>query len=115
MRRFAWAAAVAGAAAVLLSGLWMEPADAGVSAGRPPTIAGKTPLAVAEHSCPPRGSPRCAKGYRAECIRWVYGGPTKGPNMVKCCGRMGCVPDLSNRRTKEPFKGSKPLPWSRFR
>jgi hypothetical protein len=114
MRPVAHGAVAAGTAAVLLSGLWIEPAAAAVTAGNLPTTAGKTPLAVAEFSCPPRRRPNCAKGYRAECIRWVYGGP-KGPNMVKCCGTMGCVPSITNPMTKRPPGLPKPLPGTRVR
>jgi hypothetical protein len=112
MRRLTCAAAVAGTAAVLLPVLWMGPAAGAAPAAGRPAIAGKSPLVAVRFTCPHVAIPRCAKGYRAECIRWVYGGP-KGPNMVKCCGRMGCVPHFSN--TKEPLKPPRPMPWSRLR
>jgi hypothetical protein len=111
MRRFTCAAA-AGTATVVLSALWIEPAAMAAPAAGPPTIAGNGPLVAAKFSCPHLAIPRCAKGYRGECIRWAYGGP-KGPNMVKCCGRMGCAPHFSN--TREPLKPPRPMPWSRLR
>jgi hypothetical protein len=113
MLRFECAAAVACAAAVLLLALWMEPAALAAPAGAPPATAGKSPLVAVAFSCPPRVTPRCAKGYRAECIRWVYGG-AKGPSMVKCCGRMGCVASINPPARQSP-RLPKPLPGTRVK
>lgn len=106
-------AAVACAAAVLLPALWIEPAALAAPAAGPPTTAGKGPPVAVAFSCPPRLTPRCAKGYRAQCIQWVYGG-TKGPSMAKCCGRMGCVPSI-NPPPRQPPRLPKPLPGARVR
>lgn len=112
MRRFIRVAF--GAAAILLAGLWMQPAVLAAAAGMLPATAGKNPPVVVRSSCPRLITPRCPKGYRAQCTWWVHGGP-KGPSMFRCCGRMGCVPHLLNQQTKEPLKPPKPLPRSRLR
>jgi hypothetical protein len=114
MRRLTCAAAVAGTAAVLLPVLWMGPAAGAAPAAGRPAIAGKSPLVAVRFTCPHVAIARCAKGYRAECTRWAYAGP-KGPNMVKCCGRMGCVPFIENPMTKLPLGPPKPLPNTRVK
>jgi hypothetical protein len=107
------AAAVARIAVVLLSALWMGPPAIAAPAGGPAATAGEGLLMAVRSSCPPRVMPRCAKGYRAECTRWVYGGP-KGPNMFKCCGRMGCVSSINPPPGQ--FDGlPKPLPDTRVK
>jgi hypothetical protein len=114
MRRVECAAALAGTAAILLSALWTEAAAAGATAGGRLPTAGKGLLMAARFSCPHLTTPRCARGYRAECTRWTYAGP-KGSNMAKCCGRLGCVPFPTNPQTREPPRLPKPLPGTRVR
>lgn len=111
MRRFT---RVAFGAAAILAGLWMQPAALATPAGMLPATAGKNPPVVVRSSCPRLITPRCPKGYRAQCTWWVHGGP-KGASMLRCCGRMGCVPSIANPMTKPPSRLPKPLPNTRVK
>jgi hypothetical protein len=110
MRHYTRAAAAFTTVAIALLALGNEPRALAAAASKAPLMTGEPGLVIVKLSCPRLVTPKCANGYRAECTRWVYAGP-KGPNMVKCCGRMGCVPVLK-QRTRRPTRQPKPLPGS---
>lgn len=104
MRQFTWAVAAAGLATILLSVLSLQPAVVAETTYKPSIPKG----------CPagPVPKPQCRAPYKPRCIRWAR--QCKG-HPWKHCLEYACAGRELNPQVREPFKGPKPLPWSRLR
>lgn len=105
MRRFTWAIAAAGAVATSLPALWTQPTALAATKDKGSIAFGK--------GCPVGAVPKpaCKTNYWAKCVRY---GPCHGHPWSRCL-QWTCFGRDLNQQTKEPFKGPKPLPWSRRR
>jgi hypothetical protein len=100
MRQFKWAVAAAATTTVLLPALWVQPLAVAQTVGKPPgswcPVGGVPPPSckgLDKPKCIQRAPVRC--GHVPKCLKWT-------------CREF-------NPQTREPFKGPKPLPWSRLR
>jgi hypothetical protein len=96
MHQFRWAVATA-AAAILASAFSTQPAVVAETNKK----AKRCVVAAAR-------KPDCGANAKAVCVAAKVACPYYRP-----CAKWTCVRGLKPPQTREPFKGPKPLPWSR--